>query len=99
MCIGVRHHANFHCCDKNKQVWGAESEGPRVTARSTDNGGGVEEGGGALEGGEAGWRGGMGRGEVGDGEWGLTLNYLDPARQPHITVTSLFGKGLMGLWR
>lgn len=56
-------------------------------------------GGGALEGGEAGWRGGMGRGEVGDGEWGLTLNYLDPARQPHITVTSLFGKGLMGLWR
>ena len=39
MCIGVQHHANFHCCDKNKQVWGAESEGPRVTARSTDNGG------------------------------------------------------------
>lgn len=36
VCIGVRHHANFHCCDKNKQVWGAESEGPRVTARSTD---------------------------------------------------------------
>lgn len=56
MCIGVQHHANFHCCDKNKQVWGAESEGPRVMARSTDNGGGggvgVREG--VLEGGEAG---------------------------------------------
>lgn len=40
MCIGVQHHANFHCCDKNKQVWGAESEGLRVMARSSDNGGG-----------------------------------------------------------
>lgn len=61
MCIGVRHHANFHCCDKNKQVWGAESEGPRVTARSTDNGGG-----GGL------WRAGRRGGGVGwDGErWG-----------------------------
>lgn len=65
MCIGVRHHANFHCCDKNKQVWGAESEGPRVTARSTDNGGGVEGGGGL-------WRAGRRGGGVGwDGErWG-----------------------------
>lgn len=67
MCIGVRHHANFHCCDKNKQVWGAESEGPRVTARSTDNGGGVEGGGGfgGRGGGVAGWDGtvrGGGRG-------------------------------------
>lgn len=73
VCIGVQHHANFHCCDKNKQVWGAESEGPRVTAHSSDNGAG---------------RWGVGQ--------GLRLNYLDPARQPHITVTSLFGKAWWG---
>lgn len=55
MCIGVQHHANFHCCDKNKQVLGAESEGLRVTAHSTDNRKGVggREGVGGVTGGEA----------------------------------------------
>lgn len=62
MCIGVQHHANFHCCDKNKQVWGAESEGPRVMARSTDNGGGWRCGGGSG--------GGLEDGEVGGMGWG-----------------------------
>jgi len=77
VCIGIQHHANFHCCDKNKQVWGAESEGPRVTACSTDNGGG-----GGVHGGGRVRR--------------LSLNYLDSARQPHITVSSLFGRARWG---
>lgn len=37
---------------------------------------------------------GKGEGEAGGAGLGrrLRLNYLDPPRQPHITVTSLFGR-------
>lgn len=48
LCMGVRQHANCHCCDKNKQVCGAESEGPWVMARFADNGGRVWVGDGFM---------------------------------------------------
>lgn len=65
-CIGVQHHANFHCCDKNKQVWGAEGPEGRGAARLT-----MERPGEGGEGREAGW-GGVGGGVEGRQEGAQT---------------------------